>query len=60
MRDPKSKFFIDFKGKKSPIFDTIEGQFIYEEPNKVISKNNYKVKDLKVESNVVLKEPVDY
>lgn len=25
MRDPKSKFFIDFKGKKSPIFDTIEG-----------------------------------
>jgi len=47
-RDPKSQFFINFKGKKSPIFDSIEGNFIYEEPTKVISKRNYTVKEIKI------------
>ena len=29
-RDPKSQHFIKFEGKKSPIFDAIEDNHIYE------------------------------
>ena len=29
-RDPKSQHFIKFDGKKSPIFETIENNHIYE------------------------------
>lgn len=47
MRDPKNQFLIDFKGKKSPIFETIEGNFIYEEPVKTLSRRRFTVKDIK-------------
>lgn len=52
MRDPQCQFFINFNGKKSPIFETIEGKNIYEEPNKFISKNKFKVKELKIENSI--------
>lgn len=29
-RDPKSQYFIQFEGKKSPIFESIENDMIYE------------------------------
>lgn len=44
MREANNQFLIDFKGKKSPIFETIEGGKIYEEPNKQLSSRKYKVK----------------
>ena len=33
-RDPSEKFMIQFKGVQSPIFETIEENKVYEEPNK--------------------------
>lgn len=32
--DANSQHYINFDGKKSPIYDTIEGDKIYEEPHK--------------------------
>lgn len=52
MRDPQSQFFINFSGKKSPIFESIEGHKIYEEPSKLISNHTYKVKDIKIENEL--------
>ena len=46
LRDPKNKFLINFNGKTSPIFETIESGNIYEEPNKKLTKRNYKVEEL--------------
>lgn len=37
LRDANSQHYINFDGKKSPIYDTIEGEKIYEEPNKKLS-----------------------
>ena len=48
MRDPKSQFFINFDGKKSPIFEAIEEGYIYEEPGKVFSNKKYQIDDLKI------------
>lgn len=48
MRDPNSQNFIDFKGKKSPIFEAIEGGKIYEEPNKELCLKKYWVKALDI------------
>ncbi len=53
MRDSKSQFFINFNGKKSPIFETIEGDTIYEEPGKMISRKKYKVEDIKIKSKYI-------
>ncbi len=45
-RDPRSQHFIQFDGKKSPIFETIENNHIYEEPGKVMNPRRvYKVKE---------------
>ena len=52
MRDPQSQHFINFNGKKSPIFETIEGKKIYEEPTKAMATKKYKVKDMKIENNL--------
>ena len=52
MRDPKSQHFINFKGKKSPIFESIEGNNIYEEPNKQLCLKKYKVNDFKIQSDI--------
>lgn len=46
LRDPKNQFLINFNGKKSPIFETIESGHIYEEPNKKLTHKNYKVEEL--------------
>ncbi len=46
LRDPKNQFLINFSGKKSPIFETIECGNIYEEPNKQLTKKIYKVNEL--------------
>lgn len=48
MRDAKSQFFINFDGKKSPIFEAIEEGYIYEEPGKVFSKKKYQIDELKI------------
>ncbi len=45
-RDPRSQHFIQFEGKKSPIFETIENNHIYEEPGKTLNPRRvYKVKE---------------
>lgn len=45
-RDPRSQHFIQFEGKKSPIFETIESNHIYEEPGKTLNPRRvYKVKE---------------
>jgi hypothetical protein len=41
-RDPSEKFMIQFKGTQSPIFQTIEENKLYEEPNKQFSKKHDK------------------
>jgi len=56
-REVKNQYMIKFDGKKSPIFETIEGTNIYEvrltqEPNKVLCSNGtYKVKETDLFSN---------
>lgn len=52
LRDPQSQFFINFNGKKSPIFESIEGKNIYEEPSKMISNHTYKIKEMKIDDNI--------
>ena len=46
LRDPKNQFLINFNGKKSPIFETIESGNIYEEPNKQLTRRAYKVDEV--------------
>lgn len=46
LRDPKNQYLINFNGKKSPIFETIESGHIYEEPNKKLTCKTYKVEEL--------------
>lgn len=46
LRDPNNQFLINFNGKKSPIFETIESGNIYEEPNKQLARRAYKVEEL--------------
>lgn len=52
IRDPNSEHFIDFKGKKSPIFESIEGGRIYEEPNKELCIKKYRVRSIDVQSDI--------
>lgn len=42
-RDPTAKFMIQFKGKTSPIFETIEENKVYEEPSKQFKMAGAKV-----------------
>lgn len=46
LRDSKNQFLINFNGKKSPIFETIESGHIYEEPNKKLTCKTYRVEEL--------------
>lgn len=42
-RDPNEKFMIQFKGKVSPIFQTIEENKVYEEPQKQFKMSGHKL-----------------
>lgn len=50
MRDPNNQFLINFDGKKSPIFETIENGFIYEEPTKKLSRKKYVIANVEPET----------
>lgn len=57
LRDASHAFLIEFDGAKSPIFETIEGGLIYEEPSKALHRRAYKVphagfgEDVRVETH---------
>lgn len=51
LRHPNNQKFIKFKGKKSPIFESIESNgFIYEEPNKLLCQKSYTVQEIESEN----------
>jgi len=45
-RDPNSQYFIKFDGKKSPIFEAIENDKIYEVGSKGAAKSDQPESDL--------------
>lgn len=50
MREANNQFLINFDGKKSPIFETIEDGFIYEEPTKKLSRKKYAIANIEPET----------
>ena len=50
-RDPNSQFFINFNGKKSPIFETIENNKIYEVGSEGTAKNTQSEPNLRGQTN---------
>ena len=51
-REVRNQFLIKFDGQKSPIFETIEGNHIYEEPTKTLKKQAmYSVKEVNLFSD---------
>ena len=51
-RRPEDKNFIKFNGKVSPIFKTIEGNTIYEEPNKTLKLKKLKIHHKEIFENI--------